>query len=206
MSPTLGQLRIADKGTSGAVAKIRHRPQIRAGHPVILIDGGDPQIQHHIHLRGRPCFHQLAGGGDREEEETGIFLAGAVIVQHGIMPLPIGNAVFDDSPADTGVGNHPLLLEPFQDGERLILKAHSEPLLKFLDPADPFAGADSVGDPIQAAIGNTEVGIAGQDGKIKKTGASACANAPVRNQVLDELPVDPAAWVVYNLLDFKLIF
>ena len=36
MPPPLGQLRIADKGTSGAVAKIRHWPQIRAGHRVIL--------------------------------------------------------------------------------------------------------------------------------------------------------------------------
>ena len=110
-----------------------------------------------------------------------------VEVQHGVMPLPVSNAVFDDSPADTGVGNHPLRLEPVQNRERLILKALPEPLLEFLDPADPLAGADCVGDPIQPAVGNTEVGIAGQDGKIKQ-------------------PVDPATWVVHNLLDFKLIF
>lgn len=36
----------------------------------------------------------------------------------------------------------------------------------------------------------------------KKAGAPAYANAPVVNQTLNKLPVDPAAWVIHDLLDF----
>jgi hypothetical protein len=42
--------------------------------------------------------------------------------------------------------------------------------------------------------------------EIKKTGAAAYANAPVFHQGSYKLPVYPAAWVFYDLLDFKLIF
>ena len=37
--------------------------------------------------------------------------------------------------------------------------------------------------------------------KIKKAGAAAYANAPVLHQKADELPVDPAAWVVHHLFN-----
>lgn len=37
--------------------------------------------------------------------------------------------------------------------------------------------------------------------KIKKAGASAYANAPVCHQLVDELPVNPASWVVHHLFD-----
>lgn len=36
----------------------------------------------------------------------------------------------------------------------------------------------------------------------KKAGAPAYANAPVVNQTLNKLPVDTAAWVIHDLLDF----
>ena len=43
--------------------------------------------------------------------------------------------------------------------------------------------------------------IAAKYRKIKKAGASAYANAPVLHQKADELPVDPAAWVVHHLFN-----
>ena len=52
------------------------------------------------------------------------------------------------------------------------------------------------------AVRGAEVGIVGKNRKIKKAGAPAYANAPVVNQTLNKLPVDPAAWVIHDLLDF----
>ena len=40
---------------------------------------------------------------------------------------------------------------------------------------------------------------------IKKTGASACANAPVCNQSLHKFSINSASWIIYNLPEFKLI-
>ena len=51
-----------------------------------------------------------------------------------------------------------------------------------------------------------KLALGAEHDKIKEPGASAHANAPVCYQGLYELPVDPAAWIVYDLFDLKCIF
>ena len=60
-----------------------------------------------------------------------------------------------------------------------MLEADTEPVGYFADPAEPFAGINGVADAVNPAVRGAEVGVAGEDGIIKKTGAAACANAPV---------------------------
>jgi len=99
------------------------------------------------------------------------------------------------------------LLEHEQDVQRPPLSAAAEPLGHFAQGADPFAGVDGVTDTVQPAVRGTEVGVGAEDSKIKKPGTSVVgADAPGCDQGLNELPVDPAVWVVHNLLDFQLIF
>lgn len=135
-------------------------------------------------------------------------MTGAVVVQHRIVPAPVHDPVLDQpAPAEDGVLNKMGLLEHEQDVQRPPLSAAAEPLDHFAQGANPFAGVDGVANTVQPAVRGAEVGVGAEDGKIKKTGASVVgADAPVCNQGLNELPVDPAAWVVHNLLDFQLIF
>lgn len=48
--------------------------------------------------------------------------------------------------------------------------------------------------------------IAAKYSKMKKTGASVYADAPVVDQFVDELTINPASWVIYHLFDLKLVF
>ena len=83
-----------------------------------------------------------------------------------------------------------------------MLETNTEPSRKFAEPAEPLAGIDGIADSVYPAVRGSEVGIAGQNGIIKKTGAPAGANVPVRDKRLHELPVDPASWVVHDLFEF----
>ena len=102
--------------------------------------------------------------------------------------------------------NQVLVLKIFEDGHGLPLEPGSEPLGKFLDGTEPFAGIDGIADAVYPVVGGAEVGVAAKDGIVKKTGAAACANAPVMDQGLHELPVYATAWVVHQLLNLQLIF
>ena len=151
---------------------------------------------------------QLSGGGNREEEKAHILLAGAVVVQHRIVPAPVYDPIFDQpTPAKDGVLNKMGLLEHEQNVQRPSFGMAAEPLGHFVQRTDPLAGVDGVADAVHPTVRGAEVGIGTEDGKIKKTGASVIgADAPVCDQGLDKLPVDPTAWVVHNLFDFQLIF
>lgn len=41
---------------------------------------------------------------------------------------------------------------------------------------------------------------------MKKAGASVYADAPVVDQLVDELTINPASWVIYHLFNLKLVF
>ena len=41
---------------------------------------------------------------------------------------------------------------------------------------------------------------------MKKAGASVYADAPVVDQFVDELTINPASWVIYHLFNLKLVF
>ena len=83
---------------------------------------------------------------------------------------------------------------------------NSQPLRQFLQSTDPLAGIDRICDAIDPAIRGTEVGVGAEHGIIKKTGASIVgSDAPVGNKGLDKFSMNPAAGIVYDLLNFKLI-
>ena len=62
-----------------------------------------------------------------------------------------------------------------------------------------------VADAVVPLIGRAEVCVAAKHRIMKKTGAPVCADAPVCDQTLYELPVDAALGVVYDLLEFEFI-
>ena len=77
---------------------------------------------------------------------------------------------------------------------------------KFFEGANPFAGINGIADTINAAVGSADIGLTTKYRKVKKTGASACANAPVVHQVSNKLSIDSTAWVVHHLLNLELVF
>ena len=201
-APPLGELGIVEQGIAGAVAEVDHRPQLGAQDPVVLVDGGDPQVQHDVHLGGPAAADEVSGNGDRQEEKAGLLLTGAVVVQHGVMPVPAPDGKADQLPfaAQPGVADQVLFLKSIQDGQSGVVEPDSEPLGQLGEAANPFPGIDRVGDAVQPTVGGAEVGVGAEHGKIKKTGASAGADASVCHQDPDKVSIDAAAWVVHQLL------
>ena len=75
-----------------------------------------------------------------------------------------------------------------------------------MQSTDPLARVHGIGEPIDPAVRGSKIGIGAKYGIIKKTGASVVASdAPVGDKRLDKLSMYPAAGIVYDLLDFKLI-
>ncbi len=97
-------------------------------------------------------------------------------------------------------------MERFKHTQRLAAGTQAQDSSKLAHSADPLARVDGVADPVQPKVRGAEIGVGTKDGKTKKTGASVSADAPVGDQGLKKFPVDTAAWVGHQLLDFKLIF
>ena len=84
-------------------------------------------------------------------------------------------------------------LKLVQNIHSLPLKMRPKPDGHLFDRTNPFTGIDRITDSVNTPIGCPEVCIVTKNCKIKETGAAACANAPVIDQGLYKLPVDPAA-------------
>ena len=82
----------------------------------------------------------------------------------------------------------------------------AEPCPQLPQRADPLTGMYDVADAVIPLIGRAEVRVAAEHRIMKKTGAPVCTDAPVCDQTLYELPVNAAFWVVYDLLEFELVF
>ena len=204
--PPLGQLGIGYQGAACAVAQIGHRAVKGALHLVIPIDRRDPQIQQNVHFGTFLRAHQLYGGGDGQEKEAGFFLTWAVVVQHGVVAVPIYDFVlYKVPPPQQRVLDEVAVLKGVQHLQRPAAGAQPQGGSEFSNPADPLAGINGVSQAVEAQVRGAEIGVGAEDGKTKKTGAPACADAPVCDQGLEKLPVDAAAWVGYELLDFKLV-
>ena len=63
-----------------------------------------------------------------------------------------------------------------------------------------------VADAFNALIRCAKVGITTKNDVVKQTGTIAGANVLLLHEQLDELTVDPAARIVYQLLDFQFVF
>ena len=87
-----------------------------------------------------------------------------------------------------------------ENGKGLVLKAGAKPLGQLTHTAKPFAGIDRVADPVDPFIGSTEVCEAGQHREMVKPRCAADTDVFILHQQPDKLPVDPAAWIVHDLL------
>ena len=140
---------------------------------------------------------------NREKEKAHILQAWVVVVERRIMLFPTADAKFDKAvPAQPCVGDVVLLLQVVQDGERLVLEARAEPFRQLRSPADPLSRSHQVGDALYPAVGGAEVGVGAERHVIKKIGASVGTDVPIFHKAAEELTVDAAPWVVYDLFHF----
>ena len=174
---------------------------------MVVIDRVQPEIEQCVHLGAFSKTEQPRRRAHGQEEESGILLAGAAIIQYGVIARPVENAVLHKLPATNQViFDEVVPLERIKLAQKLTVCARTEPHLQLPQRADPLAWMHDVADAVVPLIGCAEVRVAAKHRIMKKTGAPVCTDAPVCDQTLYELPVDAAFWVVYDLLDFKFIF
>ena len=85
MVPAVAQCLEAGYRIASVVAVIHNRAGIGALHRRIVIDGMDPHIQKHVHLRALAHADEFMDFGNREKEKAVILLAGEVVFQYGII-------------------------------------------------------------------------------------------------------------------------
>ena len=142
-------------------------------------------------------------GGNREKEKTHILQTWVIVVERRIVLFPAVDREFNQVvSAKFGVGDVILFLQEVKNGDCLMLEACAEPFRQFRGLADPLARTNQIGDTLYPAVGGAEVGIGAERHVIKKIGTSVCTDVPVFHKAADELTVDAAPWVVYNLFDF----
>jgi len=121
----------------------------------------------------------------------------------GVEQFPVGDVEFHELPAGVPRECDVLLpLQVFQRRQGLPLVFHAEPLRNLREAAYPLARSERVACALDPAAGRPEVGVAAQGGKIKKTGTSACMEVSVGCKSSDEVAVDAASGVVYELFYF----
>ena len=179
-SPPLGQLGIGYQRTACAIAKVGYRAMEGALYLIVPVDRRDSQIQEDVHFRAFLRADQRRGGGDGQEKEAGLLLARAVVVQHGVVPVPVDDPVlYQISPPQQGVLDEVPPLESFQRVQCLAAESEPKRLRQFLHPANPFARVDGVADTVHSQMRGAEVGIGAEDSITKKAGTPVCADAPV---------------------------
>lgn len=174
---------------------------------MVIVDRVQPEIEQSVHLGAFSKTEQPGRRAHGQEEESGILLARAAIIQHGVIARPVENAVLHKlSAANQVIFDEVMPLERIKLPQKLPIRSRAEPRPQLPQQADPLAGMYDVTDTVVPLIGCAEVCIAAKHRIMKKTGAPVCTDAPVCDQALYELPVDAAFGVVYDLLDFKFIF
>ena len=134
-------------------------------------------------------------------------MAGAIIIQDSIMLFPVPDFILDYlTTVKLQEGYQVEALELFQDIDGLVLEAGAEPCCQLFCGTNPLARVDGIADPIYVAVRGTEIGKITEYHIMKKTGAFTCAKASVIHKCTDKLAVYPAARIVHDLLDLKLIF
>lgn len=173
---------------------------------MVIVDRVQPEIEQRVHLGAFAKTEQPRRCAHRQEEESGILLARAAIIQHGVITRPVENAVLHKlSAADQVVLDEMVPLEQLKLPQKLTVRSRAEPHPQLPQRADPLAWMHDVADAVVALVGCAEVRVAAKHRIMKKTGAPVCTDAPVCDQTLYELPVDAAFGVVYDLLDFKFV-
>lgn len=174
---------------------------------MVIVDRVQPEIEQCVHLGVFPKAEQPRRCAHGQEEESGILLARAAIIQHGVIARPVENAVLHKlSAANQVIFDEVVPLERIKLVQKLTVCTRAEPRPQLPQRADPLAGMYDVTDTVVPLIGRAEVRVTAEHRIMKKTGAPVCTDPPVCDQTLYELPVYAAFWVVYDLLDFKFVF
>ena len=206
-APALTELCVGNERAAGAVSQIDHRPSLGTSDLMVIVDRVQPEIEQSVHLGAFSKTEQLRRRAHRQEEESGILLARAAVIQHGVIARPIEDAVLHKlSAANQVVLDEVVPLERIKLPQKLTVCARTKPRPELLQRADPLTGMYDVADAVVPLIGRAEIRVAAKYRVMKKTGAPVCTDAPVCDQALYELPIDAAFGIVYDLLDFKFIF
>ena len=84
----------AKKSTlTGAVSQIDHRPGLRTGDLMVIVDRVQPEIEQRVHLGAFSKTEQPRRRAHRQKEEAGILLARAAIIQYSVIARPAEDAV-----------------------------------------------------------------------------------------------------------------
>lgn len=205
-APALAQLCVGNERAAGAISQVDDRTSLRTGNLMVIVDRVQPKIEQSVHLGAFSKTEQPRCRAHGQEKESGILLARAAIIQHGVIARPVENAVlYKLSAAEQVVFDEVVSLEQIKLPKKLTVCARTEPRPQFPQRADPLTGMHDVTDAVVPLVGRPEVCVAAKHCIMKKTGAPVCTDAPVCDQTLYELPVDAAFGVVYDLLDFKFI-
>ena len=173
---------------------------------MVVVDRVQPEIEQCIHLGAFSKTEQPRRCAHGQEEESGILLARAAIIQYGVIARPVEDAVlYKLTAANQGVFDEVVPLEQIKLAQKLTVRSRAEPRPQLPQRADPLTGMHDVADAVVAPVGCAEIRVAAEHHIMKKTGAPVCADAPVCDQTLYELPVDAAFGIVYDLLDFKFV-
>ena len=203
----LAKLCVGNERAASAIPQIDHRPGLRTSNLMVIVDRVQPEIEQRVHLGAFSKTEQPRRRAHGQEEESGILLAGAAIIQHGVIARPVKDAVLHKlSAANQVIFDEVVSLERIELPKKQAVCAHTEPRPQLPQRADPLTGMHNVADTVVPLVGRPEVCVAAKHHIMKKTGAPVCTDVPVCDQTLYELPVDAAFWVVYDLLDFKFIF
>jgi hypothetical protein len=89
MVPTVAQCLEAGYWIAGVIAVIYNWARIGALHRRIVIDGMDPHIQKHVHLRALAHADEFMDFSNREKEKAVILLAREIVFQYGIILRPV---------------------------------------------------------------------------------------------------------------------
>ena len=167
---------------------------------MVIVDRVQPEIEQRVHLGAFPKAEQPRRCAHGQEEESGILLARAAIIQHGVIARPVEDAVLHKlSAADQVIFDEMMPLERIKLPKKLTVCARTKPRPHLPQRADPLTGMHDVTDAVVPMIGRAEVCIAAKRRIMKKTGAPVCTDAPVCDQTLYEFGV------IYDLLDFKFV-
>ena len=173
---------------------------------MVVIDRVQLEIEQCIHLGAFSKTEQPRRCAHGQEEESGILLARAAIIQYGVIARPVEDAVlYKLTAANQGVFDEVVPLEQIKLAQKLTVRSRAEPRPQLPQRTNPLTGMYDVTDTVVPLIGCAEVCMAAKHRIMKKTGAPVCTDAPVCDQTLYELPVDAAFGVVYDLFDFKFV-
>lgn len=174
---------------------------------MVVIDRVQPEIEQCIHLGAFSKTEQPRRCAHGQEEESGILLARAAIIQYGVIARPVEDVVlYKLTAANQGVFDEVVPLEQIKLAQKLTVRSRAEPRPQLPQRTNPLTGMHDVADAVVPLVGRPEVCVAAKHRIMKKTGTPVCTDASVCDQALYELSVDAAFGVVYDLFDFKFVF